>query len=109
MIIKFGSSKLENLCLDKEKARKKYGKNIAKKLIMRLNQLQAFENLMQVPHKPPFRRHKLKGEYEGCFAVVIEGGFRLIFKPIIEDNSNDNTDLKKVKKILILEVKDYHD
>jgi proteic killer suppression protein len=66
--------------------------------------------LEQVPHKPPFRRHKLKGKYDGCFAVDIIGGYRLVFKPIIDIVlNNDEINLSKVDKILILEVIDYHD
>jgi plasmid maintenance system killer protein len=85
MIIEFRNNKIKTIYLNADKARKKYGIEIATKIILRINQLQAFDNLCQVPYKPPFRRHKLKGEYDGCFPVDILNGFRLIFKPIIRD------------------------
>jgi proteic killer suppression protein len=110
MIIEFSNRRIERICLDKEQARKKYGMEIAKKLILRLNQLQAFDNLKQVPHTRPFRRHKLKGKYDGCFAVDIVSGYRLIFKPVTDNGINvDEMNMSKINRILILEVKDYHD
>ena len=110
MIIEFKSNKLMKLCKKEKKARKKLGADVARSLIRRLYQLQAFENLEEVPYSPPFRRHKLSGDYEGCFAVDLKGAYRIVFKPIIDnDKTIEEIELSEVKKITIWEVIDYHD
>ncbi len=109
MIIEFKSNRLRKLCTKKKKARKKLGAEVARSLIKRLYELQAFENLEDVPPHLPFRRHKLYGNYKGCFAVDIKGAYRIVFKPIIDtDEKIENVPLSKINKIRILEVTDYH-
>ena len=108
MIIEFKSKSLKKACVKKKKARRKYGNRVADKLIQRLYELQSFDNLEQVPHRPPFKRHKLKGAYSGCFSVNLVDGYRLIFKPAGNLNKENELDLKDVDKIKIWEVTDYH-
>jgi toxin HigB-1 len=83
---------------------KKFGRENAKKIMMRLVQLQNVDNLSEVPHVPPPRRHELHGIFEGCFAVDVKQPFRLIFRP-----SDGERELGKITKITILEVANYHD
>lgn len=110
MIIVFKSNKILKLCTKQKKAYKKFGANIAKSLFKRLYELQAFENLEEVPSHPPFRRHKLYGKYKGCFAVDIKGAYRIVFKPIVDSDRNiEEIPLSEIKKIKIWEVTDYHD
>lgn len=108
MDIEFKSNRIMKLCTKRKKARKKLGADIARSLIQRLYDLQAFDSLKEVPTTPPFRRHKLYGNYEGFFAVNIKGPYRIVFKPIIDDNTSEDKSLSEVKKIKIWEVTDYH-
>ena len=110
MIIEFKSNKIMKLCTKKKKARKKLGADVARSLIKRLYELRAFENLEEVPYRPPFKRHKLSGNYKGFFAVNLKGSYRIVFKPIIDnDKTIEEIELSEVKKIKIWEVIDYHD
>ncbi|ACL70765.1 plasmid maintenance system killer [Halothermothrix orenii H 168] len=110
MILEFKSKKLLKLYTKHKKAQKKFGVKTARILVRRLNELQAFENLAQVPHKPPYRRHKLSGKYKGFFAVDVIGGYRIVFKPIIDsDRDIEEIPLHEINKIEIWEVTDYHD
>ncbi len=82
---------------------------MARILFRRLKQLQSFECLEDVPPFPPFRRHKLKGDYNGFFSVTIKDGYRIVFKPIIDfDRQVEEVPLSDIKKIQIWEVTDYH-
>ena len=109
MKIVFKSNSLKKTCTKQKKARKKFGNKVADKLIQRLYELQAFDNLQQVPHKPPFRRHKLGGQYSGCFSIDLVQGYRLVFKPVGDSGQNeDELELKEIEKIIIWEVTDYH-
>lgn len=109
MIIEFRSNRIKKICENENKARKKYGAKLAKKLIQRIYQLQAFDNLNQIPHTPPFRKHKLKGDFDGCFSVDITAGYRLIFKPGLDSNEKKNINLNEINRIIIWKVVDYHD
>ena len=98
------------MCTKFNKARKKFGDKLARKLIKRLNELSAFENVEQIPHKNPYRRHKLKGEYADCFSIDIKDGYRIIFKPKLKpDETLNDIPLTQISKIIIWEVTDYHD
>ena len=108
MKIEFKSKSLKKVCINKKKARKKYGKKVAKKLFQRIYELQAFENLKEVPHTPPFRKHKLRGKYSGCFAIDLSGNYRLVFKPACNFRQKEELNLKDVDKIIVWEVIDYH-
>lgn len=110
MNIEYKSSRVRKLCTKEKKGRKKLGASIARSLIKRLYQLQAFENLQDVPTTLPFRRHKLSGEYKNCFAVNIKGPYRLIFKPIVYSGRPiEEISLSEINTIEIWEVTDYHD
>lgn len=90
MDIEFKNSRLQKMCTKIKKARNKLGDKLARNLIKRLNELSAFENIQQIPHKRPFRRHKLQGNYAGCFSIDIKDGYRIIFKPKLKSNENLN-------------------
>ena len=72
MEITFRNKKLKKSCSVKNEATKAHGKKLAKKLMQRLMELRAFENLLQVSHKPPFRRHALSGNLNGIYAVDLD-------------------------------------
>ncbi len=85
---------------------------LSKKIQQRLSELGAANNLSQISHLPPTRRHKLYQNREGQWAVDLNGKMRLVFQPYndpLPTNEAGEIDLTKVTEILILEVTNYHD
>ncbi len=107
MKIFFSTRKLEKLCNTKKEANKKFGDKNAKFLFKRLQQLKAVNQLGDFKFDKP---HALKGSKKDQFAVTVFQGVRLTFFAIepVKDESN-NTIWKKVKKININFIGDYHE
>lgn len=103
MQILYSSNKLKNSIEDKKNREKTYGV-LAKRLKMRIDALSAAISLADISHLPPPRRHKLNNPYKGCYAVDINGPFRLIFRP----NDQSSTTESQINSITVLEVKNYH-
>ena len=93
MEITYKNEKLKRLCEDessKSILTRKYGSDVATNLLTVISFLKRCDNLNDVPHYPPFNRHKLDGSLKGYFAISLNKQYRLIFKPdnngiIIED------------------------
>lgn len=111
MDIRFTNSKLQKvLCSEKEIIRQ-YGQKNGRKIKNRMAVLRSAPTLAQVPTSPPFRCHLLRDDLRGCFAVVIEHPFRLIFRPAnnpVPKKDDGGIDLAAVTAIEILDVRDYH-
>ncbi|MFN6518374.1 MAG: type II toxin-antitoxin system RelE/ParE family toxin [Nostoc sp. CreGUA01] len=109
MEITFADSKLQNLCEQEKLAQKKLGANCAKKLRTQLTILGAASCVTELFIGHP---HPLKGDRAGEFAVNLEGGKRLVFKPdndplpLTEDGS---IDWSKVTAVCIVFIGDYHE
>ena len=77
----------------------------------RMAVLSASPTLASVPTTPPERRHALKGERGGQFAVDLVHPFRLVFEPDytpVPRGAGGGIDMERVTAIRILEVVDYH-
>jgi toxin HigB-1 len=111
--IKFSNQKTANLFNSKNELIKKYGDRNAQIIMRRLNEFSSVDNLGQISHTPPPRRHHLIGQRQGQYAVDLKHPFRLVFVPVINENTTDdsnvNIDFAQVTSITILEVIDYHD
>ena len=90
-------------------ARKAWGDKIGGKVLLRLAELAAFENLSQVPHVPPQRCHMLEDD-NLKFAVDLTRNYRLTFYPAEPYEIKEGVGLVKesVKAIIIEKVDDYH-
>lgn len=109
MYISFKNKEVEQICNNFNKTKKKFGKTIAKNLFRRLNQIEAIECLEHLIKLKIARCHQLTGDRKGQFAVYLDKKVRLVFEPIFdENNSFSNINLNEIKKIIILEVVDYH-
>nr|DAD98771.1 MAG TPA: RelE-like toxin of type II toxin-antitoxin system HigB [Siphoviridae sp. ctINK4] len=99
--------KLARIIDDEKLILKEYGQDIGRKLIQRISELSAANNLSEISHLGPQFLHLLKGNYKGLFAVTLTGNYRLIFEAYDEQ---DEITLKKgeATQILIREVVDYH-
>jgi toxin HigB-1 len=109
MQITFGDRKLQKLCEQQSLAQRKLGANCAKKLINRVADIAAASCVTELVAGRP---HPLKGDRLGEFALDLEGGIRLVFKPdqdsipLTEDGS---IDWSKVTDVCIVFIGDYHD
>lgn len=111
MDVTFRTTKLRDICNSEKELFREFGKDIARKIMLPLNELRNAENLSQIPPVPPPRCHELVGDRKGQFAVDLKHPHRLVFTiandPILL-KSDSGIDLTKVTKIKILEVADYH-
>ena len=89
---------------------RKYGVKMAEVIKNRMAFLEAADNLELVPQHKPYRRHKLRGEWKGHFAIDLIHPFRLIFRNQTPPSSknDEEIDLKKITEIEIIGIIDYH-
>jgi len=93
--------------LETDKAMQKaFGANRAKPLKRRLNELRYARTLDDVERDPPPKCHELTGDEKGKFAVTVTGNWRLIFEP--DPFVKGHVNLAEVRRIRLLELKDYH-
>jgi proteic killer suppression protein len=111
MDIAYKTQKMRKVFNSFDKLVREYGSERAKKIRMRQDFLRAAANLAQVPISPPTRRHELKGNRRGQFAVDLSGNYRLIFEPNhspVPRREDGGVDLEKITAITIMSVEDYH-
>lgn len=104
MKIHYSSRKLEKTLNDQRLIKKCYGK-FSTKILIRLSEIRAANNLNEIPNVPPPRRHKLTLDYDGCWGIDYSKNYRLILEPVGEFDINDLTTITKVK---IVDLRDYH-
>ncbi len=104
MEISFKTKKLRKVSGEFNKAKKEYGEVCAKKIIARLNELQAAENLRDIERLKFPGLHWLKGKRKGQAAVKLENPRRLIIEPV----GTESRDFRDIEKIIIVEIIDYH-
>jgi proteic killer suppression protein len=111
MDIAYKTKKLGKIFSSGGRLVKEYGSERARKIRMRQDFLRAAANLAQVPATPPTRRHELKGDRKGQFAVDLTGNHRLVFEPShnpVPRREDGGLDLQAITAITILSVEDYH-
>ncbi|MEL6977229.1 MAG: plasmid maintenance system killer protein [Pseudomonadota bacterium] len=107
MKILYASNGLEKSVSTDRALKKAYGTS-AKRMKLRLSLLNGASTLADVSHKKPPRRHKLHGEYAGCFAVDVTGNLRIIFYPVMEHEADEEPELEAITTIRIVAIEDYH-
>ena len=109
MKIAFINQDVESLCKITKLAAQKLGALSAKKLRTRLTEL---FNADHVGELVAGRPHPLTRDKQGCYAVDLHGGHRLVFKPTMQPppaKSDGSIDWNQVSAITIVELGDYHD
>lgn len=112
MRISFSNRKLGKLANSDREATKAFGKPSARKLRLRLDDLDAAASLEDMRHLPAARCHELKHDRKGELAVDLHGGLRLIFKPDHEPppaKPDGGLDWTQVTAITVTAITDYHD
>ena len=109
MDILFLNTALEALCHDDRIQKKKLGAIGAKKLRSRLADLDAVTRVSELVAGRP---HPLTGDRRGEFALDLDGGRRLVFEPADSPpptRNDDSIDWKRVTRVRITYIGDYHD
>jgi len=110
MEIYFLNSKLAKILNNRNKIIKKYGSNMAKKIMQRLDDMKAAENLEELMTLPG-RHHPLKEDRKGQFACDLVHPYRLIYKPgnaPLPKDDKGNLIYSEITLIDIIEIEDYH-
>ncbi|MCO4851737.1 type II toxin-antitoxin system RelE/ParE family toxin [Bacillus vallismortis] len=104
MKISYATKKLEKILTNERLVKKEYTL-FYKKVINRISEIRVANNLDEIPHVPPPRRHKLDGDYNNCWGIDISKNFRIVLRPI---GDWDESELKSINEIEILSIGDYH-
>lgn len=104
MEISYNTTKLEKILTNERMIKKQYTA-FYKQIINRMSEIRTANNLEEIPHIPPPRRHKLEGNLNDCWGIDITKNFRIVLKPVGEWNESD---LQTINKIIILSIGDYH-
>lgn len=86
------------MCTDADKCRKKFGKEMAHKIKMRINQLEAAHDIHEMLDFHIGRCHLLRANLANKYAVDLVQPFRMVF------SVTDDTP----QKICIEDIVDYH-
>lgn len=111
MEISFKNRRLRKIFMQPGGLRKSYGARNEKVILARIAVLKGLHNLSLVPTTLPERRHQLKGNRKGQFAVNLVQPYRLIFEvdhETVPRKHSGEIDLERVTAIKILEICDYH-
>lgn len=98
MQIKYKTKGLEKICTNVAEAEKKYGRDMAVKIHLRIDQLMAIDTVELMIQYKIGRCHKLKGNRKNQYALDLVHPYRLVF--IKEGND--------IQIANIIEIVDYH-
>ncbi len=109
--IVFKTGKLRKIFNSERLLQAEYGAAMGRIIARRMSVLRAARTLQEVSIKPPERRHELKGQRKGQFAVDLKQPHRLVFRPNhdpLPRKPDSGLDLGAITAIMILKVEDYH-
>jgi toxin HigB-1 len=106
----FTTEKLQKQLSSQRDLQRKWGDAGAKRITLRLQQLEAavtLEDMRQLPG----RCHELFGDRDGELAVDVHQGHRLIFRPTDDpppEKVDGGLDWSQVESVIVTEIVDYH-
>ena len=112
------NGKLKKTISDPKKCIKRYGVQMAKKLRLRLDALEAAESLADFwpPYSGPERCHELKADLSGVYSMDAKHPYRLLFRPTGDSSSLSDVDLlggkdywETIRAVILVKVEDTHD
>lgn len=98
MDIKYKSNKLMDICTKANIAERKYNKNMAEKIQLRIDQIKASNNVEDMIRFKVGGCHKLKGDRKEQYAMHLIEPYRLVF---IKEG-------EEIQIAKIMEIVDYH-
>ena len=111
MELLISDKRLRKVIDDAAACRRRYGADMAKKLVLRLASLRAAESLADFwpPKSGPERCPELKGDRKGTFSVDLNQPYRLLFQATKEPNLADEQERwKSITSIDITAIEDTH-
>lgn len=96
MEIRFRTRKLKKQYANHQEAEKAYGKDVARKFILRVNIIKKARDIEELKRLPGLRCHELKGNRKGQWAVNLTGFYRLIFT--LENDCMEIARIEEVSK-----------
>lgn len=107
MQLEINDNRLKKLINDPNKLIKKVGREVARKIHQRFNELRATSNFKEYLDNGIGKPHPLTGNLDKLFGISLNRNYRLIVEPMV--NSLDDKSLRECKRINIKGVMDYHD
>ena len=108
MILTYSSKKLEKICTNEKEMRKQRG-DVAKRLRLRINALEAFATLGKVVENDPLGAwHPLHGDREGQWAGKLSANYRLIIIPQ-SGGSIEIVEVLQATDAKVQDIEDYHE
>lgn len=109
MEVVFKNERLRKLINDLSALQRKYGEQVAKKVAIRLHDLESSRTLEDMKMLPG-RCHELKHDRKGQLALDLNKAYRLVFQPkeAISTEGGENLDWSQVESVIVLEIIDYH-
>ena len=98
MEVQYRSTQLRKVCEDARAATKKYGKTMAEKKQLRIDQISSAESVETLVRYGIGRCHALKGDRDGQYAMDLTHPYRLVFEKVNQ----------RIVAVEILEIIDYH-
>ncbi len=111
MVVYFHTLKLQKTCCTEREAVRTFGAQSARKLMQRLQELDAAETLADIARVPPPRCHELKGDRAGQLSVDLQHPYRLLFIPAndpVPKLADGGLDWGRVTEIEIIGIADTH-
>jgi len=104
MDIQYKDNRLKEKIYSFDSLKKEYGETIATKILFRLTEIQAVENLEVLKIGPPHYRHRLEGKLKKYFAIDITRKYKIIIEPMNGELERLNT----VTSIKIIEISNHY-
>ena len=115
MKIVIANKQLESIFSSKKSLNRKFGQEMAKKILLRISSLNAAVSLGDFwpPYSGPERCHELKGNLNGYFSIDLKHPYRLLITPLGNISKTEfpsKTDRwKQIKEIAIHRIENTHD
>lgn len=110
MDVDFESKKLADLCNSEKALTARFGKNVAKRVGRRLQDLLSVDTLEDM--RPlPGDCHELKGSRAGQLSLDVSGGLSLVFIPSQDPaprKPDGGLDWREVDGVTVISIEDYH-
>jgi proteic killer suppression protein len=111
MRVSFTSGRLAKDCSSDSQRQRRFGTERARKIKLRLDQMQAAASIAELMSLPGARCHQLKADRDEQFSVDLDGPYRLIFEVdmnVVPRRQDGGVDLDAVDAVVVIEIKDTH-
>jgi plasmid maintenance system killer protein len=111
MEISFKNKKLAKLLNSQKDTLRKYGRENGMRILLRISQLAAVDNLQELASFPQIRLHELKGNRNEQLSIDIKHPYRLLLVPNHEKTPrkpDGGLDWRAITAITVIEIADTH-